>query len=43
MAEQTFEIEAESLEEVREQAQAQIPEGFQISSEEVISIGEPVT
>ena len=35
MAEQRLEVEADSLEEARSQAESQVPEGFQIFSEEI--------
>jgi hypothetical protein len=43
MAEKTIEVEAESLEEAREQVKSQIPEGLSLLSEQVISDGKPKT
>jgi hypothetical protein len=40
---QQIEIEAESLEEAREQLQSQVPEGFELLSERVVSDGKPKT
>jgi len=41
MAEQIIEVEAETLEEARELVTSQIPEGFYLLSEQVISNGKP--
>ncbi len=41
--ERTIEIEAQSLEEAREQLKSQIPEGFHLLSEQVISAGDAKT
>src|SRR6266540_473748 len=41
MTTQTIELEAETLEEVRNKIDGQIPEGFQLFSERVISSGNP--
>lgn len=41
MSEQTIEVQADSLEEAKEKIRAQIPEGLQLLSEEVISNGKP--
>lgn len=43
MTQKTIEIEAETLEEARKQLQTQIPQGFSMLSEEVISNGKPKT
>ncbi|MCP3887488.1 MAG: YbjN domain-containing protein [Desulfobulbaceae bacterium] len=43
MAVETVEVEAESLEEAREQIISQIPEGLHLLSEQVISDGKPKT
>jgi hypothetical protein len=43
MADKTIEIEAETLEEAREQVKSQIPEGLHLLSEQVISDGKPKT
>lgn len=43
MADKTIEIEAETLEEAREQVKSQIPEGVSVLSEKVISDGKPKT
>jgi hypothetical protein len=43
MTEQTIEIEAETLEEARERVKSQIPEGFYLLSERIISDGKPRT
>lgn len=40
---ETIEVEADSLEEAREQVRSQIPEGFSLLSEEIISDGLPTT
>lgn len=42
MTETTIEVEAETLEEAREQVNAQIPEGLYLLSEEIISDGKPM-
>ena len=41
MAEKTIEIEAESLEEAKEQVKSQTPKGFCALSEQVIADGRP--
>jgi hypothetical protein len=43
MTERIIEIEAESLEQARERIRSQIPEGFHLLSEKVISDGKPKT
>jgi len=43
MTDKTIEIEAETLEEAREQVKSQIPEGLHLLSEQVISDGKPQT
>lgn len=43
MAERVIEIEAETLEEARKQAEAQTPEGFYVVSEDIILDGKPIT
>ena len=43
MAEKIIEVEADSLEEARQEIISQIPKGFQVVTEQIISDGKPQT